>query len=151
MWTNTHGTDHSIARRVTLVLALAVITVVTGTSPMNAQTPAGGAKQAVVTVKGMQCPFCAYGIKKHLAKIAGVKKVDVDLAKHQAIVQFAPDAKPTDQQIQQAVKDAGFTPGKIEWRSGGKGDKAEASVPGRAGTAHEQTATLAIGHALYRM
>lgn len=84
---------------------------------LEAQAPAGNLKQAVVTVHGMQCPFCAYGIKKHLAKLPGAKKVEVELAKNQAIVTFAPDAKVNDEQIQRAVRNAGFTPAKIEWVS----------------------------------
>lgn len=120
-------------------LALAALGLLAGTSGAAAQGPAGGRKQAAVTVQGMQCPFCAYGIKKHLAKIPGVTRVDVELAKNQAIVTFAPDAKVTDAQIQQAIRKAGFTPGKIEWRPGGKGEAAEGSK-----LTDEKTATFAI-------
>lgn len=81
-------------------------------------------KQAVVTVQGMQCPFCAYGIKKHLKKLPGAEKVAVELATNQATVTFASDAKVTDADIQQAVRNAGFTPGKIEWHSGGQSEGA---------------------------
>ena len=89
-----------------------------------AQAPGDGPKQAVVTVKGMQCPFCAYGIRKHLAKLSGADRVEVELAKSQAIVTFAPDATVTDEQIRQAVRKAGFTAGTIEWRSPSEGDQA---------------------------
>lgn len=97
-----------------LVLAFAVFCLV---PVLVAQAPAGNAKQAVVTVHGMQCPFCAYGIKKHLAKLPGAKNVEVELAKNQAIVTFTPDAKVNDEQIRQAVRNAGFTAAKIEWPS----------------------------------
>lgn len=118
----------------TRVMAIVGIVIVAGALPAMAQAPPTGAKQAVVTVKGMQCPFCAYGIKKQLAKVPGARKVDVDLAKNQAIVEFAPDATPTEAQIRQAVHDAGFTAGKIEWRSAGRGDKAGALKPVAAST-----------------
>jgi hypothetical protein len=36
--------------------------------------------------------------------------------KGEAIVEFSPEAKVTDEQIQKAVRAAGFTPGKIEWK-----------------------------------
>jgi len=79
--------------------------------------PASGAsRQAVVAVNGMSCPFCAYGVKKHLSALPGVKNVQVELAKGEAIVEFSPEAKVTDEQIQKAVRAAGFTPGKIEWK-----------------------------------
>ncbi|MBI5576354.1 MAG: heavy-metal-associated domain-containing protein [Deltaproteobacteria bacterium] len=76
----------------------------------------GAAKQAVVAVDGMSCPFCAYGVKKHLSALPGVKSVQVELAKGEAIVEFDPEGQVTDEQIRKAVREAGFTPGKIEWR-----------------------------------
>lgn len=97
-----------------LLLAFAVFCLVPA---LEAQAPAGNVKQAVVTVHGMQCPFCAYGIKKHLAKLPGAKNVEVELAKNQAIVTFTPDAKVNDEQIRRAVRNAGFTAAKIEWPS----------------------------------
>jgi copper chaperone CopZ len=97
------------------------LTPLLGAPTLLAQAPAEDVpKQAVVTVKGMQCPFCAYGIRKHLAKLPGVEKVEVKLAENQAIVTFEPGAEATEEQIQKAVRDAGFTAGKIEWRSAGK-------------------------------
>jgi copper chaperone CopZ len=101
-------------------LVMMALGLLAGTVDTMAQTPEGDQKQAAVSVQGMQCPFCAYGIKKHLAKLPGVTRVDVELAKNQAIVTVAPDAKVTDAQIQQAIRKAGFTPGKIEWRSVGR-------------------------------
>lgn len=79
-------------------------------------------KQAVVAVNGMACPFCAYGIKKHLMKLPGAKRVEVELAKGQAIVHFAAGVHTADTQIEKAVRDAGFSPGRIEWRSDAKHD-----------------------------
>jgi copper chaperone CopZ len=114
----------------TLVISALVMTALglLGTFDTAAQTPGDGQRQAVVTVQGMQCPFCAYGIKKHLAKLAGVTRVDVELAKNQAIVTIAPDAKVTDEQIQQAIRKAGFTADKIEWRPVGWQDKTTAQT-----------------------
>lgn len=76
----------------------------------------GASRQAVVTVNGMSCPFCAYGVKKHLSVLPGVKNVQVELAKGEAIVNFASETEVSEEQIQKAVREAGFTPGKIEWR-----------------------------------
>ena len=102
--------------RFVLVAAAALVTLPPGPAWAR-QVAAGESKQAVVTVQGMQCPFCAYGIRKHLAKLPGARKVEVELAENQAIVTFAPDAKTGDREIQQAIRKAGFTAGKIEWRS----------------------------------
>jgi Cu+-exporting ATPase len=107
------------------------LTLLLGAPSVLAQAPAkDGPKQAVVTVKGMQCPFCAYGIRKHLAKLPGVERVEVELAKNQAIVTFKPGAEATEEQIRKAVRDAGFTAGQIAWRAAGKGDAAKASKQG---------------------
>jgi copper chaperone CopZ len=107
------------SRRLLAVVAMAVLWLFAGPSPSAAQTPEGnGATQAVVTVKGLQCPFCAYGIQKQLKRLKGVTNVEVELEKNQAIVTIAPDAKVTDADIERAVRRAGFTPGKIERRSG---------------------------------
>jgi mercuric ion binding protein len=76
----------------------------------------GDSRQAVVAVNGMSCPFCAYGVKKHLSALPGVRSVRVELAKGEAIVEFVPEDRVTDEQIRKAVREAGFTPGKIEWK-----------------------------------
>lgn len=123
MHTKSYRGKRPFRRLVISILVVTALALVASTFSAAAQAPAGDGNQAVVTVRGTQCPFCAYGIKKHLAKLAGVTRVDVELAKNQAIVTVAPDAKVTDAQIQQAIRKAGFTPGKIEWRSVGRQEK----------------------------
>lgn len=123
MHTNSYRGKRLFRKLVMSILVVTALALVASTFSAAAQAPAGDGNQAVVTVQGMQCPFCAYGIKKHLAKLAGVTRVDVELAKNQAIVTVAPDAKVTDAQIQQAIRKAGFTPGKIEWQSVGQREK----------------------------
>lgn len=110
------SSPYRFALAATAALAVALVTLL----PAPAwpwQTTSGESRQAVITVQGMQCPFCAYGIRKHLAKLQGARKVEVELAKNQAIVTFAPGATAGDEKIRQAVRKAGFTTGKIEWRS----------------------------------
>lgn len=123
MRTNTHRERHQLHRLVISTVVVTALALVTSMFSAGAQEPAGDRNQAVVTVRGMQCPFCAYGIKKHLAKLPGATRVDVELAKNQAIVTFTPGAKVTDAQIQQAVRNAGFTAGAIEWRAGKPGEE----------------------------
>ncbi len=117
---------HRRTRLRTLILGSLIcpaLWLLAGTSRTSAQESTADGKQAVVTVQGMQCPFCAYGIQKQLKKLRGVKTVEVELEKNQAIVTLEPDAKVTDKDIQQAIRKAGFTPGKIEWKAGAQ-DKA---------------------------
>jgi copper chaperone CopZ len=123
MRTNTHRESQPLRRLVISTVVVTALALVASTLGAAAQAPVGDPNQAVVTVRGMQCPFCAYGIKKHLAKLQGAMRVNVELATNQAIVTFAPGAKVTDAQIQQAVRNAGFTAGAIEWRAGKPGEE----------------------------
>lgn len=114
-----HHHDGQGLRRLLVSAATTVLLLFANTTSATLQaTQEGkdGAKQAVVTVEGMQCPFCAYGIKKHLAKIPGVARVEVELAKNQAVVTLESGAQVDDEDIQRAVRKAGFTPGRIEWQ-----------------------------------
>ncbi len=100
----------SIAFFTTFALLLAMA------PPSLAASPVAG-KQAVIAVKGLACPFCVHGLKKQLVRLPGARKVEVSLASSQAVITFDAASKVTDQQIAAAVRKAGFTPGKIEWRS----------------------------------
>ena len=131
MHPNTHRSTRQFRRLITGGVVLSIMWFLAVTSGAAAQDPAAARKQAVVTVQGMQCPFCTYGIQKQLKKLPGVTKVDVELAKNQAIVSVSPDAKVTDKDIQQAVRKAGFTPGKIEWRLDGLAEKKTSGRSGR--------------------
>jgi copper chaperone CopZ len=77
-----------------------------------ATTPAAGIDHVEVRVNGMACPFCAYGIEKKLRALPGARNVKVDLEGGRATFE-APAGTVTEQQIRQAIKDAGFTPGAI--------------------------------------
>lgn len=43
----------------------------------------------------------------------------MEFAKNQAVVTFEADAKVSDKEVQEAVRKAGFTARKTEWRSNG--------------------------------
>lgn len=60
-------------------------------------------------VDGMSCPLCVYGLEKQLHRLDGVDTVATDL-EHGRILVGMHDGKALDQpQVQQAVRDAGFT------------------------------------------
>jgi len=77
----------------------------------------------VAEVKGMACPFCAYGLRKHLLAIPGVKDVQVDLNKSQATIDPKDGADVNGAQIAQAINDAGFSPGQIQCEAKQKGSR----------------------------
>ncbi len=66
------------------------------------------AKVYNVGVDGLGCPFCAYGIEKHLGQIAGVQKVDVDIKRGVVIVTMAAGTTLDENTAQRAVENAGF-------------------------------------------
>lgn len=104
--------------------ALAIATF--AASMAHAAGLADAPRQAVITVKGLACPFCVYGLEKHLRKLPGATRVQVDLGKGKATVDFAADSKVSDEDIRKAVKNAGFTADRIDWQVAATGsDKAE--------------------------
>lgn len=72
--------------------------------------PAPGAvadHRATFTVKRMSCHGCATAVVNAAKKPAGVRRVDVDLAKKQAVVSF--DASQTTAEtIRRAIEAAGY-------------------------------------------
>jgi len=62
-----------------------------------------------IQVDGLSCPFCAYGLEKHLKKINGVKGVKINMKSGKAIVALKSGAQVDDAALSEAVKKAGFT------------------------------------------
>ena len=73
---------------------------------MNAPIEASG---AVIAVRGLSCPKCATGLDQQLAKIDGVRKVNVDLSSGDITVDFDLHPRPTRAQLARAVHDSGVT------------------------------------------
>lgn len=72
---------------------------------------AGEITRAVVSVDGMSCPFCAFGVEKKLKAVHGTAQVTVSMKGGTATL-IAEDGKSLDiGQIGKAVRAAGFTPG----------------------------------------
>lgn len=112
-----HRSIHAAAPRAAVVLALCASVALGGGSTIAARSQSDVAPQVVVIVEGLACPFCVYGLEKHLRKLTGVMTVETDLGKGQTTLDLAADAKVTEEAIRKAVRDAGFTVGKIEWKA----------------------------------
>ncbi len=65
-----------------------------------------------IQVSGMICMHCKMRVEKALKNVAGVSNATVDLAKSNATVEV--DASVNDLALKNAVKEAGYKPGKIE-------------------------------------
>lgn len=77
----------------------------------DTSTPTGLVKDDQVTmlVTGLSCPFCATNLERGFTKLPGVEDVAIDLGTGQAKVLLIGKERPTYGQLQQAVKDSGFT------------------------------------------
>ena len=74
------------------------------------------ATEANVTlmVDGLSCPFCAYGLEKKIKKMDGVEDMEIDLEGGKVEIRFT-DREDVDlEKIEEAVRDAGFTPRSVE-------------------------------------
>ena len=65
-----------------------------------------------VNVKGLICPSCAIGIKKHLDKTKKVKSIKLDIEKQQTIITELENKTITDKEIKTAIENAGYEIGK---------------------------------------
>lgn len=106
-----------VATGVAVAMTLLLAGVLSGptTAALAAPSPEG-ARQAVVSVKGMACSICARHLDSRLRKMAAVDKVKVDLEKQTATLSLKPNGDLTDDDIKEAVRDAGFNVTRIERR-----------------------------------
>ena len=61
-----------------------------------------------VGVDGMACPFCAQGVEKKLKALDGVDSLDIHMKKGTIDVHLGGGTAVTPDQIQTAIKEAGF-------------------------------------------
>lgn len=60
------------------------------------------------TINGMVCSFCVQGIERKLRSLNATENVSVDIQKHRVNVTLRPGGQISDQQLRQAIRDAGF-------------------------------------------
>lgn len=108
---------HRMRLASSLALALGVAAAPARSSAPAAASPAPQQNAPFdafeVRVNGMACPFCAYGIEKKLRALPGAREVKVDLEAGRATFE-APAGTVSREQVQKAIKDAGFSPGEIK-------------------------------------
>lgn len=68
-----------------------------------------------IEIKGMACPYCAFGMEKELKKIAGVDNVEIELKEGLAYISTPIEQKPTKESLEKIIVDGGFTVGKIQF------------------------------------
>ncbi len=69
--------------------------------------------QIKIEVKGLSCPFCAYGLEKRLRELPAVQSVDILLKEGVAILKFPKKQQPSEQALRTAIEKAGFESGRL--------------------------------------
>ena len=62
-------------------------------------------------IKGMMCVRCKAAVEKHLGKVPGVEKVEVDLTAETAVITLSQDV--ADSVLMDVVRNIDFTPVKM--------------------------------------
>ncbi len=99
-----------------ITLMLAGLIGATGLQMAVAESAVGTAAENVgmlevsVQVDGLSCPFCAYGLEKRLRKVENVAKLEIQVDEGRAVVKPEPGTSLDLAELEQAVRDGGFTP-----------------------------------------
>jgi copper chaperone CopZ len=95
------------------LLVLVLLFSIVHSTTVNAQTNDQELTYIKVEVKGLACPFCAYGLEKKLKETDGVKRIKIDVEEGLAYLSVLESQKPTKETLENIVTDAGFTPSSI--------------------------------------
>ncbi len=67
-----------------------------------------------IAIEGMHCKSCIYSVTKSLKKLKQVRDVEVRLKEGVAIVVLKDGKDVTAEELEEAVKDSGYKPGKVD-------------------------------------
>ncbi len=101
------------ALRKVVALAFALSLAAPAVSGQGRETQDDDPRQIEVTIFGMTCPFCAYGVEQKLKKLDGVVDLEVVLETGIATLALEEHADVSNELLQETVKDAGFEVAKI--------------------------------------
>lgn len=68
-----------------------------------------------IEIKGMACPYCAFGMEKELKKVAGVENGEIELKVGLAYISTPINQKPSKESLVKIIVDGGFSVGEIEF------------------------------------
>ncbi len=102
------------ALRTTAALVLAIgVAAPELAAQQQAEAEAPEPRQIEVTILGMSCPFCAYGVEQKLKKLEGVEDLEVVLETGIATLTLEDGADLSNDLLKETVKKAGFEAAKI--------------------------------------
>ena len=97
------------------VLVLILLFSMASSTTINAQTNDQELTYVKVEVKGLACPFCAYGLEKKLKDLDGVESIKIDVEEGLAYLTVHKSKKPLKKTLEEIVTDAGFTLSSIDF------------------------------------
>lgn len=68
-----------------------------------------------MSVDGLACPFCAYGLEKKVKKIKGVKDIFIEINEGYITFNIPKEKSPTEETLLKIVKEAGFKAREINY------------------------------------
>ncbi len=108
-------------RKAFLAVSLTGLLLVSLTQGAAAQAPqALGMLEVTVQVDGLSCPFCAYGLEKKLRKVANVARLEIQVSEGRAVVTPKSGTSLDLDELEQAVRDGGFTPREVSVTARGR-------------------------------
>lgn len=111
---NKSDEEGDITMQKSILLIVAILSIIISIAyPVSVMAQEKGVK-VLVTVDGLSCPFCAFGLEKKLKKLAGVESVTLNVDQGVAEMIFRPSSIIDRNRINKAVVDAGFTPREIQ-------------------------------------
>lgn len=93
---------------IALVLTGALTLTATGVAAQEPGTAADGPRIIEVTILGMVCPFCSYGVQQKMKRLEGIVDLDIDLNEGLATVTMADGKDLSNELLIRTVEDAGF-------------------------------------------
>ncbi len=104
-----------------LAVSLTGLLVLSLTQGAAAQAPQElGMLEVSVQVDGLSCPFCAYGLEKKLRKVENVARIEIRVNEGRAVVTPESGTSLELDELEQAVRDGGFTPREVSVTARGR-------------------------------
>lgn len=101
-----------------IAFSLLVLWIGIGRLPAQGQTRVP-VPDAILYVKGLACPYCAYGLEKKLKQLSMVREIEVQMDEGRVLVAFEeaqhPEPAAFEALVARVVKEAGFTLEKVEY------------------------------------
>ncbi len=94
---------------IVILIALCSIISVNNTFAQDKATKKDGRDAVEVTVDGLGCPFCAFGLEKKFKKVKGIKEIDIEM--ETGIMTFTVPAslELSREEVEERVTKAGYT------------------------------------------